>query len=76
MEYYADPKTVGVAAGTIDEESVTRQLVGPSNHIFVSEKASWFTLPDDGLPRYEKFSPTFQKMLDTWKSGQKSPDGE
>ena len=72
MQYHHIPDTVGVAAGTIEEDSLKEQLSGPSNHIFVAEKASWFTIPNDGLPRYEAFSPEFTKMLDAWRNNPSS----
>lgn len=72
MQYHCEPDIVGVAVGTIDEDSLTEQLRGPSNHIFVAEKASWFNIPNDGLPRYETFSPEFMKMLDAWRNNQSS----
>lgn len=64
MQYHCIPDTVSVGAGTVEEESLTEKLSGRTNHIFVAEKASWFTIPNDGLPRYEKFPPEFTKMLD------------
>lgn len=66
MQYYATPDDIGVAAGTVDEASVQGRLVKP-NHIFVADKAGWDILPEDGLERYEKFTPGFQEALDTWK---------
>ena len=67
MTYYAAPDTIAVAAGTIDETSMQGELLKPDCHIFVEDKAGWFTLPDDGLTRYEKFPPGFEDTLETWK---------
>lgn len=67
MTYYAQPDTIAVAAGTIDEESVKGELAKLDSHIFVSEKSGWFRLPDDGVKRYEKFPPGYEDALETWK---------
>lgn len=69
MEYHATGDTIGVAAGTIDEGSVVGKLAGPSSHIFVAEKAAWFTIPDDGLRRYDRFPDSLQEAIDAWKAG-------
>ena len=71
MTYYALPDTIAVAAGTIDEESVQGELVKPSNHIFLGEKAKWYTLPEDGLARYDEWPPGFEDALETWKGSVK-----
>ena len=65
------PKTFGIAVGTIDEESVVGELAGPSNHIFVAEKAAWYRIPDDGLRRYNGFPEEMQKTIDAWKKREK-----
>lgn len=67
MAYYATPDTIGVAVGTIDEESVQGELAKPDSHIFVGDKAGWFTLPEDGLARYANFTPGFTDALEKWK---------
>lgn len=69
MEYHATGNTISVAAGTIDEGSVVGELAGPNNRIFVEEKAAWFTIPDDGLKRYDRFPDSFQEAIDAWKAG-------
>jgi len=69
MEYHATGDTISVAAGTIDEGRVVGKLAGPSSHIFVAEKAAWFTIPDDGLRRYDRFPDDFQEAIDAWKAG-------
>ena len=67
MEYYAIPDTIGVAAGTIDDDGLMGKLDGPVNHIFVAEKAEWYTIPSDGLRRYTGFPEEFQKAIDAWR---------
>ena len=64
MQYSHAPNRVGIVYGVIDQSS--EPIPPPMEHIFLKEKASWYTLPDDGLPRYDGFDPPFQKRLDAW----------
>ncbi len=64
MKYMAEPESIGIAAGTVDEDSVGEEgleevVQGKSKHIFVGEKAGWYTLREDGLKRCEKFPDGF-----------------
>ena len=43
-------ETISIAAGTVDG-SVALHVAG---HIFVSERAAYDDLPDDGLPRHDR----------------------
>ena len=49
----AFPGQVRVRLGTIESDIEER----PGAHIFVSSKANWETIPDDGLPRYDEHEP-------------------
>lgn len=49
----AFPDQVRVRLGTIESDISER----PSAHIFVSSKANWDEIPDDGLPRYDGHEP-------------------
>lgn len=72
MQYKFQQERISITAGSIDEESVKCGLgVKPSEHIFLREKAEWFEVPDDGVPRYEGFPDEFQRKLDSWKQGMK-----
>ncbi|OBT63907.1 hypothetical protein VE03_05966 [Pseudogymnoascus sp. 23342-1-I1] len=51
-----EPGEVCIVAGSIDEGSVKGELMKPTEHIFLEEKAGWFDLPEDGLERFERFS--------------------
>jgi hypothetical protein len=64
MYYDHQPDCIGLAAGTIDEKSVKGQLPKTDHHIFLDEKAGWYDLPDDGLGRFARHRPTFQRDLD------------
>ena len=60
MCYDADADFVGLTMGTTDDESIARlpedkrKLV--PRHIYISEKAEWFQIPDDGGTREETMS--------------------
>ena len=49
----AYPGQVRIRLGTIESDIIER----PSAHIFVTSKANWDVIPDDGLPRYEGHEP-------------------
>lgn len=68
MRYYMRPETTGIVYGSIDECKVP--LDPPVEHIFLNEKPSWFKVPDDGAPRYDRFDPTFSERLRRWKATQ------
>jgi hypothetical protein len=69
MQYKCQPGLISITAGSIDEESVRATLPKVSEHIFVEkgEKAGWYELPDDKIPKYSRFPPRFQKKIDEWK---------
>lgn len=62
--YHATPDTIAIAAGTIDDDKILAELPERSNHIFVAEKAAWFTIPEDGLKRYMGFPEGVQSVID------------
>lgn len=35
----------------------------------MGEKAPWYEIPEDGLPRYEKFSEGFMKLIEEARGG-------
>ncbi|KZP08656.1 hypothetical protein FIBSPDRAFT_938850 [Athelia psychrophila] len=59
---------ISVPASTIHLANVKGELPGVGAHIFVGEKAPWYEIPEDGLPRYEKFSEGFMKLIEEAKS--------
>ncbi len=75
MTYDCEPEFISITSGTIDEASVRGHLPKPKRHIFVGgeKKAGWYELPEDGLPKYEKFSNGFQKKLDEWRTIMNAP---
>ncbi|OBT84582.1 hypothetical protein VE02_06326 [Pseudogymnoascus sp. 03VT05] len=50
------PKEMSIVVGSIDEGSIKGEMMKPTEHIFLEEKAGWFDLPEDGLGRFERFS--------------------
>ena len=64
MSYKFRPENISITSGSIDEESIKGELPKAVKHIFVEEKAPWYELPDDKLPRYQQYPPEFQKMVD------------
>jgi ubiquinone/menaquinone biosynthesis C-methylase UbiE len=54
MWYKADPDTISVTAGSIDEDKSAKGFYkGSEKHIYVGSVPSWYNVPDDGLPRQE-----------------------
>jgi hypothetical protein len=70
MQYKCQPDIIGITAGSIDEESVNAALPKVSEHIFVEkgEKAGWYEIPDDKIPRFSRFPPRFQKKIEEVKN--------
>ncbi|KZP18543.1 hypothetical protein FIBSPDRAFT_933335 [Athelia psychrophila] len=68
MQYKHERTEISVPASTIHLANVKGELPGVGAHIFVGEKAPWYEIPEDGLPRYEKFSEGFMKLIEEAKS--------
>lgn len=69
MQYNCQPDMINITAGTINEESVKSPLPKVEYHIFVEkgEKAGWYDLPEDKIPRYARFATEFQRKIDAWR---------
>ena len=68
MKYHdgIDEGGIGIAAGSIDEESVAGGLKPEHvKHIFVREKAAWFEVPP-GEERHEGHEESFQRRIDAF----------
>jgi len=74
MQYRCQPGFISIAAGSIDEKSLKKELPKISEHIFLEEKAGWYEVPDDKIPRYSKFPPEFQGKIDEWKKVESTPE--
>jgi hypothetical protein len=42
------PEVLRIRAGLLEQPLPVR----PSRHAFVADKANWWTIPEDGLPRF------------------------
>jgi hypothetical protein len=71
MSYDFQPDEIGITCGTVEGP-----VPPPSAHIFLKDKPSWFTVPDDGAKRQETFSDGFLKRLSEWKRGKGIADEE
>lgn len=71
MTYSCEPDRIGIAAGTIDEDTIKGSMVSATAHIFVSQKACWYTIGEDGLRRWDRFSVEFQQKINDWEKTQK-----
>ncbi|KAH8811779.1 Mss4-like protein [Xylogone sp. PMI_703] len=73
MEYYCEPEVIGIAMGSVNEESVKGDLGKAKTHIFVEEgeKAGWYEILDN-LPQYPRFPEEFQERIDAWRRSQSS----
>lgn len=62
IQYECYPGKTHVAAGTLTKgaDLLPKQ---PSCHIFVRSKPVWYTIPDDGVPKWEEFDDEFKQTL-------------
>lgn len=67
MQYAFQQERIFIPAGTIDEKSLKGSVPKPSTHLFISEKAGWYDLPEDGNTRHYGFPPSFQERIDVYK---------
>ncbi|KAF2004543.1 S-adenosyl-L-methionine-dependent methyltransferase [Amniculicola lignicola CBS 123094] len=62
---------VSITVGSIDMHHFRGEMPKTKQHIFVSERAPWFTIPDDGVPRQQtmrslsKLSQTYPNVAQT-----------
>ncbi len=68
MRYFFEADRIGLTLGTVIEAQPALPPVGA--HIFLKDKASYFTLTDDGAERFDEFSPGFQDKIEQWKADQ------
>ena len=57
MRYFVTPNTLYLAVASVDEVAGKNGIEGieglSKKHIYVLEKVEWYSLPDDGFPRFE-----------------------
>lgn len=67
MRYKHEPENVGVALGSIDEDSISnssvRDMLQLDQHIFTSQKAFWVGIEKDGVPKFERFTGGFEEDM-------------
>lgn len=72
MQYDCYPEKTHVAAGSVieDVEGVMKSLKA-GDHIFVADKPAWYTIPEDGVERYDGFDQSFLDRQRRYEEGQK-----
>ena len=69
MKYHCRPDGTSIAMGIVDNPGVIGKMPQPTAHIFLKEKAEWWSLPDnDGLARYDSFDEAYEKRFEEWIS--------
>lgn len=67
MKYHCRPDGISVVMGLVNDEDVVGTFVKPKEHIFLEEKALWWSISeDDGLARHGGFNEGFQRRLKEW----------
>lgn len=67
MKYHCRPDATSVVMGIVNDEDTVGIIVKPKEHIFLHEKALWWsTTEDDGLARHGGFNEEFQRRLKEW----------
>lgn len=64
LQYYLYPEKTHVAASTADANSFEPLKVGC--HIWTKSLPTWYSIPDDSIPRYHEFDEDFQAKLEEW----------
>ena len=62
MTYQNHNHTLGIVLGTFDTECDFNPEV--QCHIFQKDKPAWYTVPDDGKPRYDRFDEVYAAAVD------------
>lgn len=67
MRYKHQPEEVGLAMGSVTNESITDEKVKEAfklkRHIFVSQKAEWYNPSRDGIEMWDRFSGSFEEEM-------------
>ncbi|KXT07582.1 hypothetical protein AC578_10219 [Pseudocercospora eumusae] len=72
MQYDCYPEKTHVAAGSVVEDvhGVMKSFKA-GDHIFVADKPAWYTIPEDGVKRYDGFDQCFLDRQKRYEEGQK-----
>ncbi|ETI23832.1 hypothetical protein G647_05638 [Cladophialophora carrionii CBS 160.54] len=68
MRYFHETDRIGLTLGTLVEAQPALPPVGA--HIFLKDRAPYFTLSDDGAERFDEFSPGFRDQIEQWRAHQ------
>lgn len=71
MMYHWGGASIGIAAGTIDEESLKGAVMQVTEHIFLGQKPAWHAIAEDGVKRWDRFSDELEQKLQEWEKAQK-----
>ena len=69
MAYFCRSEEVSLVLGTMNDYEFDGH-VRISCHIFTSQKAPWYEIGDDGVERFERFTPAWEEMIRQWKDTQ------
>lgn len=70
LQYHLYPEKLHIAASTMKTNGFEVPKVGC--HIWTKHVPAWYTLPEDGVQRYETFDPEFQAKLDKFLACEQS----
>lgn len=65
MQFFCSQDSLFLATSSLDWTLYPLPSLG--DHIFVDEKPSWYTLPDDGVPRFKGMDTDLASRLREWK---------
>jgi hypothetical protein len=64
MLYIFQPNRTSLCVGLMDGEEAAK--LTPQSHIFLKDKSEWFTVPEDGVERYQEFPGGFEKKIEEY----------
>lgn len=72
MRYRNHRETVALTLGSVDEGSagpgeLAAIQLQVQKHIFTSQTASWYKIPEDGKPRIARFTEGFEEGIEAWQ---------
>jgi hypothetical protein len=65
MLYVFQPDRIAICVGLMDGTAAAK--LRPTAHIFLKDKPEWFTVPDDGVERYQEFPDGFEKKIEEYQ---------
>lgn len=68
IQYDCYPGKTHIAAGTVVQGGKAVPRVGC--HLFTGRKPSWYSIPEDGVTRWDEFDDEFLEVLRSWSKQQ------